>query len=109
MHKLFLFQVCNKPLECSYHKCSEVCHGDVCAECPLSKTRTCPCGKISYNLPCTEVTPTCGDTCGKMLECGKHICHQRCHKDACGTVRKNNFVPYYSKFIDLSPKKLENL
>lgn len=52
----------------------------------MTKTRTCSCGKTNYQLPCTEDTPTCGDTCGKVLECGVHICPQRCHKDKCGTV-----------------------
>lgn len=83
-------KVCNKPLGCGNHKCSEICHaaGD-CKPCPLTELRTCPCGKNKYQLPCTEDTPTCRDTCGKILECGEHNCHQRCHKGKCGQVRFN--------------------
>uniref|UniRef100_A0A1Y1M097 PHD-type domain-containing protein n=4 Tax=Photinus pyralis TaxID=7054 RepID=A0A1Y1M097_PHOPY len=76
--------VCGKPLECGHHNCEEACHIGKCEPCSLSKTRTCPCGKSSFVLECTKETPTCGDTCGKVLECGIHICFQRCHKDKCG-------------------------
>lgn len=39
-----------------------------------------------YNLPCTEDIPTCGDTCGKLLDCEIHACSQRCHTGNCGSV-----------------------
>lgn len=68
----------------------EVCHIIQCEPCILSKPRTCPCGKSYHQLPCSEETPTCGDTCGKVLECGLHICNQRCHKDKCGVVSTSN-------------------
>lgn len=77
-------QVCDKPLSCGNHTCSEICHPDKCRPCILSQPRNCPCGKTKYELPCTEETPTCGDTCGKVLECGLHTCNQRCHKEKCG-------------------------
>ncbi|XP_017781549.1 PREDICTED: NF-X1-type zinc finger protein NFXL1 [Nicrophorus vespilloides] len=76
-------KVCRKDLKCGFHKCDEICHTGVCGSCKLSEIRTCPCGKSNYQLPCTEDTPTCGDTCGKVLECGMHICNRRCHKDKC--------------------------
>jgi len=41
---------------------------------------------VDYNLPCTQDIPTCGDTCGKQLDCGIHTCTQRCHTGPCGTV-----------------------
>lgn len=75
----------------------EVCHIDKCEPCILSKTRTCPCGKSYYQLPCDEDTPTCGDTCGKVLECGLHFCNQRCHKDKCGIVSIS--ILFVSKFL----------
>nr|XP_023021206.1 NF-X1-type zinc finger protein NFXL1 [Leptinotarsa decemlineata] len=77
-------KVCNKALECGNHRCQEVCHDGVCDMCPLSKLRTCPCGKTTFQLPCTEDTPSCQDTCEKLLECGVHTCNQRCHKEKCG-------------------------
>ncbi|XP_018334873.1 NF-X1-type zinc finger protein NFXL1 [Agrilus planipennis] len=97
-------KVCNKPLACGNHNCSKKCHilGD-CEECILTKPRTCPCGKASFVLPCTEETPCCGDTCGKLLECGVHICNQRCHKDKCGicleTVTKSCRCGHYTREV----------
>ncbi|KAF5270987.1 hypothetical protein FQR65_LT05337 [Abscondita terminalis] len=77
-------QVCNKLLECGNHTCLAKCHVGTCGFCTLTQPRTCPCGKTTFTLECTEDTPTCGDTCDKLLECGVHICFQRCHKDKCG-------------------------
>ncbi|XP_022903190.1 NF-X1-type zinc finger protein NFXL1 [Onthophagus taurus] len=78
-------KICNKALTCGFHSCPEICHFGDCGECELSKVRTCPCGKSNYNLPCTEETPTCEDTCGKLLECEQHFCNYKCHKDKCGS------------------------
>ena len=32
---------------------------------------------------CTEATPTCGDTCGKVLACANHNCSERYHRGNC--------------------------
>lgn len=76
---------CGKLLACGYHSCSSICHppGE-CPPCPLSQVRHCPCGKrTDYVLPCTEATPCCGDTCGKLLLCKSHNCAERCHRGNC--------------------------
>ncbi len=75
---------CGKKLGCGHHMCDLVCHSGECPPCPLSEVRRCPCGKSTYKLPCTLATPTCDDTCGKLLPCGKHTCTERCHRGACG-------------------------
>ncbi|XP_008191258.2 NF-X1-type zinc finger protein NFXL1 [Tribolium castaneum] len=99
-------RVCNKPLQCGNHSCSIVCHEGICDSCPLTKQRTCPCGKSKYQLPCTEETPTCQDTCDKLLTCGLHRCNQRCHKDACGAcleiVEKSCKCGLHSKEVHCS-------
>uniref|UniRef100_A0A1B6MK23 PHD-type domain-containing protein n=1 Tax=Graphocephala atropunctata TaxID=36148 RepID=A0A1B6MK23_9HEMI len=77
-------QVCGKRLPCGDHKCDLVCHKGPCGDCPRSLPRPCPCGKSQQVLPCTQDVPTCGDTCGRTLDCGIHQCSQRCHKDKCG-------------------------
>ncbi|XP_012279263.1 NF-X1-type zinc finger protein NFXL1 [Orussus abietinus] len=77
---------CATPLSCGVHRCEGFCHraGD-CGSCPLEGNRTCPCGKKRYVVSCKEEdVPTCGDTCGKRLECGRHSCSMRCHYDGCG-------------------------
>ena len=51
-----------------------MCHGGACARpCPLQAS-SCPCGKHPppEGLRCGEKAPSCGDTCGQMLECGIH-------------------------------------
>lgn len=75
---------CKILLDCGNHLCQEICHEHSDNTCPLTQSRTCPCGKKSYFLPCTEETPTCFDTCGKLLDCGIHTCNYRCHKEKCG-------------------------
>lgn len=78
-------KVCGKRHSCGHHVCQTVCHSGECGKCPSSGPRTCPCGKASHILPCTEKIPTCGDTCGKQLACGIHFCADRCHKGICST------------------------
>lgn len=78
-------QPCGKKLSCGNHLCEKICHKESCGPCPRSGDRSCPCGKTNYNLPCTEDIPTCGDTCGKLLDCGIHACSQRCHTGNCGS------------------------
>ena len=74
---------CGKLLSCGHHSCDVICHAGDCPPCPLSLDRFCPCGKTSIRLSCTEATPTCGDTCGKLLSCGAHHCVERCHRGNC--------------------------
>ncbi|XP_058618505.1 NF-X1-type zinc finger protein NFXL1 isoform X2 [Onychostoma macrolepis] len=81
-------QVCGRPLSCGNHTCERVCHAGVCGECPRAGNRSCSCGKTKSVLPCTVDVPTCGDTCGKKLDCGLHTCSMRCHRGACETCRQ---------------------
>ena len=41
---------------------------------------------VITDLPCTEESPTCGDTCGRLLPCGEHYCVMRCHAGPCEAV-----------------------
>ncbi|XP_060065843.1 NF-X1-type zinc finger protein NFXL1-like [Ylistrum balloti] len=103
-------QVCGKRLSCGSHVCERSCHGGSCGLCPRAGARTCPCGKTEYTLPCTDDVPTCGDTCGKILDCGIHKCSQRCHLGPCGTCRqmikkkcrcglKQKEIPCYKEYM----------
>jgi hypothetical protein len=40
---------------------------------------------VAATLPCTDDVTPCGDTCGRLLSCGRHKCTQRCHQGACGS------------------------
>ncbi|XVE52495.1 hypothetical protein DITRI_Ditri02bG0126600 [Diplodiscus trichospermus] len=75
---------CKKLLNCGKHVCERGCHAGACGECPLLGKRTCPCGKRVYEgIPCDGMAPVCGATCNKLLNCGFHRCHERCHKGPC--------------------------
>ncbi|XP_065556677.1 NF-X1-type zinc finger protein NFXL1-like isoform X2 [Artemia franciscana] len=100
---------CGKAYSCGSHDCEIVCHEGPCGLCPLSLTRSCPCGKSSYLLPCTKSIPNCGSTCGKQLSCGSHYCAERCHRGPCGTClqmsvkecrcgNKRKELPCYKEF-----------
>lgn len=82
----FCDKPCGQRFPCNVHFCESLCHkvGD-CAGCPIEKNRTCPCGKKKYSVSCKQQhLPTCGDTCGKLLDCGQHFCNMRCHTEKCG-------------------------
>ncbi|XP_022103118.1 NF-X1-type zinc finger protein NFXL1-like isoform X1 [Acanthaster planci] len=80
--------ICGRQLSCGYHTCQQVCHSGPCGDCPNAGKRQCPCGKTSFELPCTETIPTCGDTCDKLLQCGLHKCTRRCHTGPCEICRQ---------------------
>ncbi|XP_028824270.1 NF-X1-type zinc finger protein NFXL1-like [Denticeps clupeoides] len=103
-------QVCGAPLACGNHTCERVCHTGSCGQCPRSGSRSCPCGKSETALPCTADVATCGDTCGKKLDCGLHTCTMRCHRGACETCRQevekqcrcarySRFMPCHKEYI----------
>ncbi|XP_065193912.1 NF-X1-type zinc finger protein NFXL1-like [Sycon ciliatum] len=81
-------KVCGRELSCRNHVCEEVCHSGECGDCPRAGQRSCPCGKSSSDLPCSEDIPTCGDTCGKLLPCRTHSCARRCHRGECDQCRQ---------------------
>lgn len=76
---------CNKLLSCKLHTCEGICHSTKdCGDCP-KKFRTCPCGKKQYTVSCKEQQVSkCGNTCGKLLNCGLHYCNMTCHLEQCG-------------------------
>ncbi|XP_061975548.1 NF-X1-type zinc finger protein NFXL2 [Populus nigra] len=75
---------CEKLLACGKHVCERGCHFGECGDCPLQGKRACPCGKRLYEgMACDIVVPLCGGTCDKMLSCGFHRCHERCHRGPC--------------------------
>ncbi|XP_055611360.1 NF-X1-type zinc finger protein NFXL1 [Uranotaenia lowii] len=77
-------KVCGRSYPCGLHSCEQQCHAGDCGACPLGLPRTCPCGKTSSVAACSEDIGTCGDTCQKYLECGEHLCSERCHPGKCG-------------------------
>jgi NF-X1-type zinc finger protein NFXL1 len=77
-------RTCKKILDCGIHKCSRDCHEDDCGTCE----RTCPCGKaraLCSGESGEGIGKPCGDTCEKVLDCGQHLCAQKCHSGGCGS------------------------
>eukprot|EP01137_Pigoraptor_chileana_P034715 Opistho-2@27672 len=79
---------CGKTLSCGFHACDKICHVGACGSCKMEGARSCPCGKKSAVLACTDpdVDP-CGDSCGRTLACGVHLCVRRCHRGPCDICR----------------------
>ncbi|XP_066597251.1 protein shuttle craft [Prorops nasuta] len=66
------------------HKCTLLCHPGSCPECIAMVTKYCGCHKSSQALKCSTVTLLlCEETCGKILNCGKHSCEKKCHHGEC--------------------------
>lgn len=56
--------------------------------------------------PCTVEVEPCGSTCQKALQCGTHICPERCHRGLCGQclviIEKKCRCGLYTKEIPCS-------
>ncbi|KAL1435518.1 hypothetical protein MTO96_000183 [Rhipicephalus appendiculatus] len=97
---------CGRSLHCGLHTCEEECHFGECAPCPLlpDSVTHCPCGKSPLasiegakpRLSCSDPVPTCGDTCGKLLQCGPkgnwHRCAAQCHEGPCPPCTRSSAV-----------------
>ena len=91
-----------RKLACGNHVCEKTCHKGLCEQCPMLPTNvtTCPCGKIPLELltpklrtSCLDPIPTCPNTCGKLLLCGKHTCPSKCHSGPCPQCSENVKAP----------------
>ena len=78
---------CGKLHPCGSHVCERVCHTGDCGACPNAGARSCPCGKVPSDLPCTADVKPCGSTCDKELPCGVHTCQEKCHRGPCPPCR----------------------
>ena len=89
---------CGKPLEREIlvgggnrddlcpHTCVLQCHPGPCPTCKaFAPPRLCPCGKKNITTRCSDRRSvlTCGQCCGKLLECGRHHCERICHWGPC--------------------------
>lgn len=66
------------------HRCNLQCHPGQCPPCSATVRRACPCGKLTRQVRCSqEQEMSCGEPCGRLLNCGVHVCEARCHPDVC--------------------------
>ncbi|XP_068660458.1 NF-X1-type zinc finger protein NFXL1-like [Aristolochia californica] len=80
--------VCGKTLSCENHDCAETCHPGPCGVCQFlpGKIRTCHCGRTpleAQRRSCLDPIPTCFEICRKTLQCGVHLCKEKCHEGDC--------------------------
>lgn len=96
--------ICGRPRDCS-HPCREQCHPGPCPPCNLfAPEETCYCGKKKYTYRCSDLQKnrqvimeqkTCGEICGKKLNCGKHTCTKLCHPGPCDECKERSTETCY--------------
>ncbi|XP_059151561.1 NF-X1-type zinc finger protein NFXL1-like [Physella acuta] len=77
--------ICGRTLSCKHHKCADRCHSGECLTCTQTSIQSCCCGKKKMERPCDSVSWKCDQICGKVLNCGNHLCEVKCHSGPCGS------------------------
>lgn len=82
-------EVCDRLLNCEIHSCQAQCHANACEPCARIVEQKCYCGKQRREVVCSRESNassefSCGDECGRPLECGNHQCAKECHFGECG-------------------------
>ncbi|KAF1984585.1 hypothetical protein K402DRAFT_336213 [Aulographum hederae CBS 113979] len=102
-------QPCLKALSCG-HPCQQICHSGECRPCLATVPIACRCGRTTSSTLChqgSEEHPQCMRTCRATLNCGRHVCDERCctgEKKAAerrATKRK-------PRALDSAPQRVEN-
>ncbi|KAK6538179.1 FKBP12-associated protein [Orbilia ellipsospora] len=74
---------CQRSKPCGHPNATDhLCHLDdePCPKCPYLVQKRCVCGRNNIkNQPCWRDSVSCGQTCGKPLSCGSHVCLKTCH------------------------------
>ncbi|SPO28106.1 related to Shuttle craft protein [Ustilago trichophora] len=78
------------------HGCADSCHPGPCPPCAVTVSQQCFCGAKTIPMRCSQTSAkearlsalnqrgtSCGDVCGKKLDCGVHSCHDTCHPGDC--------------------------
>lgn len=78
------------------HGCADACHPGPCPPCAVTVSQQCFCGAKTIPMRCSQISAkearlsalhqrgtSCGDVCGKKLDCGVHECQDVCHPGDC--------------------------
>ncbi|WVF69444.1 hypothetical protein IAT40_004221 [Kwoniella sp. CBS 6097] len=80
---------CDRPAPaCGHPKTPHPCHESTeCPPCPYLTNKSCACGKDPSvkNVRCSQDRVSCGQPCGRLLDCGYHKCTKLCHRPECET------------------------
>lgn len=64
-------QICNRPLSCGLHFCTQTCHPGDCGECEVTRDKTCYCGRVvKTDEKCSALIVS-----GDPLENSLQACH----------------------------------
>eukprot|EP00930_Biecheleria_cincta_P067894 TRINITY_DN5484_c0_g1_i1.p1 TRINITY_DN5484_c0_g1~~TRINITY_DN5484_c0_g1_i1.p1 ORF type:complete len:1090 (+),score=115.43 TRINITY_DN5484_c0_g1_i1:1400-4669(+) len=80
---------CGQELSCGRHECPAKCHPGPCPPCAMTSSQQCYCGAMQEDRLCGHEDWTCGNVCGRLLECGEHYCERVCHSGDCGQCHRN--------------------
>ncbi|KAF5823930.1 putative transcription factor NFX1 family [Helianthus annuus] len=64
---------CSVPQPCC-HVSSHYCHFGDCPPCSVLISKKCIGGHVLRNIPCGSKDIRCNNHCGKLRECGMHVC-----------------------------------
>jgi len=75
---------CDRELACG-HRCSAKCgHSGACPPCVRLCSRPCEThGVMVPRMQCNVIQRFCSKACGKVLDCGIHVCRRKCHSGPC--------------------------
>lgn len=84
------------------HPCPLQCHPGPCPSCQVTTRLECYCPRkkiIAFRCGLDQKhgkiqakNVSCGEVCGRLLGCGKHICTKVCHDGDCGTCQVREVV-----------------
>ncbi|KAI0340472.1 hypothetical protein BDW22DRAFT_428704 [Trametopsis cervina] len=83
---------CSRTRTCA-HACPLHCHPGPCPPCHVTTQMPCFCGKKTLAFRCGALAQnratalTCGQVCGRSLDCGNHTCQLACHDGPCTPCR----------------------
>ncbi|WVQ98382.1 hypothetical protein IAU59_005505 [Kwoniella sp. CBS 9459] len=85
---------CDRPSPaCGHPKTPHPCHESAeCPPCPYLTNKSCACGKDPSvkNVRCSQDRVSCGQPCGRLLDCGYHKCTKLCHRPGPPTSAATN-------------------
>jgi transcriptional repressor NF-X1 len=76
---------CSRERTC-HHSCPLPCHPGPCPPCQIQVERPCHCGSNLLSFKCAQQRDahlSCGNVCGKTLDCEIHACQKICHDGPC--------------------------
>lgn len=76
-------EMCGRHRGCT-HRCTLQCHPGPCPPCAATVRRPCHCGQLVRCVRCSqEQDLSCGERCGRLLNCQIHTCEMPCHAGSC--------------------------